>query len=68
VEQCETRIAGLRAALENESLYATSEGAREATRINAELTLSIQELDAAMQAWTDATENLEGRMTETKGA
>jgi ATP-binding cassette subfamily F protein 3 len=59
VEECEVRIATLRAALEDESLYATSDGARKAAGINAELALATTELDAALEEWTAATENME---------
>jgi hypothetical protein len=59
VEECETRAAALRAMLEDGSLYATADGARRATSLQAELAAVMRELDAALESWSAATESLE---------
>ncbi len=56
VARCEARISELEAQLEDESLYDGSpEKAKQAARLDQELTKARKALDDAMAAWADAT-------------
>ncbi|MEX2110365.1 MAG: ABC-F family ATP-binding cassette domain-containing protein [Gemmatimonadaceae bacterium] len=56
----ESRIAEIRALLEDPELYTTREGTQKSLTAGAELDLLRRKLDGALARWTTATEKLEG--------
>jgi ATP-binding cassette, subfamily F, member 3 len=59
VADCESRVATLRAELEDPALYLTSEGGARAATLGAELESARSELELAFAAWAAATAALE---------
>ncbi len=59
VGRLEARVAEISAVLEDPGLYTTPDGARRATEVGAELDRARADLDAAFQAWAEATAELE---------
>jgi hypothetical protein len=64
IEVQEARITELRTALEDEALYVTGEGARQAAAVQAELTAAERALDDTMNDWAMLTEALERARNE----
>ena len=62
VERAEARVAELRAALMDEQLYQTAEGARQAAAYKVALAAAELEMDAALEEWTGASELLENML------
>ena len=59
VTKGETRVAGIKARLEDPALYATPEGAQEAVTLGRELEVARAELERAFAEWEAATSALE---------
>jgi ATP-binding cassette, subfamily F, member 3 len=59
VAELEERVAVLTAALEKPELYTTAEGVARSAELGAELERAKRQLDAALEAWTRATEEAE---------
>ena len=61
VTELESRVAQVVAALENPALYTQPDGAAKAHTLGAELETLKRDLDAALERWTAATEQVEMR-------
>ena len=61
VTELESRVAQVVAALEDPALYTRPDGAAKARRLGAELETLKRDLDAALERWTAATEQVEMR-------
>src|SRR5216117_3398987 len=61
VTELESRVAQVVAALEDPALYTRPEGAAKAHTLGAELETLKRDLDAALERWTQATEQVEMR-------
>jgi ATP-binding cassette, subfamily F, member 3 len=59
VNELETRIASLTAKLEDPALYTRAGGVEESARLGAELDAAKRTLDAALERWSAASEELE---------
>ena len=59
VERLEAQVAALTATLEDPDLYLTPEGTKRATGLGKDLDRARAELDAALVAWAEATEQAE---------
>jgi ATP-binding cassette, subfamily F, member 3 len=59
IESLEKQVADVGAALEDPELYTRPAGVNEAKRLGAQLERAKQELDAALERWTAATEEVE---------
>ncbi len=59
IAEIEARVAELTVALEDPALYATAEGSMRAYELKAELDAARLELDAALEEWTEAGEEVE---------
>ncbi|HEX9564769.1 MAG TPA: ABC-F family ATP-binding cassette domain-containing protein [Gemmatimonadaceae bacterium] len=68
VAELEERVTSLTASLEDPGLYTGADGVAEARRLGAELDAVRSDLDAALDAWTTASEKAErGRSREVPG-
>jgi ATP-binding cassette subfamily F protein 3 len=59
VAELEGKVASLTAALEDPALYTRSSGVAEAKTLGMDLDAAKEELDAALEQWTEASENLQ---------
>lgn len=59
VAQLETEVAAVVAALEDPALYTRPDGATTARRLGAQLETLKRDLDAELERWTRATEQVE---------
>ena len=59
VTECETRVAGIQARLEDPALYTTAEGATQARTLGQELETARKELEGAFGQWELATRAVE---------
>jgi hypothetical protein len=55
VTSCETRVAAVRAQLEDPALYSTAAGSAKAQRLGIELEAARTELDQALKEWETAS-------------
>ena len=60
IEVLERQIADIGAELENPQLYTTAKGLRDASALGAKLERAKQELDAALEHWSESTTEVEG--------
>jgi ATP-binding cassette subfamily F protein 3 len=65
VTTSESRVAAIRARLEDPAIYATSEGAQQARSLGEELEVARAELDLAVRGWETATSALEQVLGDT---
>jgi hypothetical protein len=59
IEKLEGQIAGISAALDDPQLYTRATGPSEARTLGGELEVAKRELDATLERWTAATDEVE---------